>query len=176
MPTEHSGADLWPIFRKAFILLPFPLPSLTDLFLFSLRLQIFVCVTSFRGAVCRKPSDGASSVFSHSSLKHNGRRRKKGGQRCRSRSGRRGNLEYRRITICRRETICIELKKWSFMSRKWASAWNSQWHHSWAEWRRAGVRWSGPSWDGMTGLEFYKRGSDTGSHTHTHTHISVRFS
>lgn len=109
----------------------------------------------------------ASSAFSHFRLNHNGRKRKKGGQRCRSRSGRRGILEDGGMTICRRENICIELKKWHFMRRKWASAWNSQWHHSWAEWRRSGVRWSGPSWDGMTGLEFYERGSDTKALSHT---------
>lgn len=67
--------------------------------------------------------------------------------------GRQGeNRVWSWMTICRRKTICIELKKWCFMSRKWASARNSQWHHSGAEQRRAGRRWSGPSGDETTRL------------------------
>lgn len=42
------------------------------------------------------------------------------------------------------------------MSRKWASTRNSQWHHSGAEQRRAGRRWSGPSGDETTRLNCYE--------------------
>lgn len=126
---------------------------------FPLCLQIFVCLTSFPGAVYRKPSDRGPCFeppqsFHAFLLNTTGEGKRREGRGAGAGVGGGGILEYRGITICRRETICIELKKWHFMSRKWASAWNSQWHHSWSgvaafgsEMERAFMKWN--DWTGV---------------------------
>lgn len=113
---------------KPFILLPFSLLSFTDLFLFAFCLQIFVCLTTFRGAVCRKPSDGGVCFEPpqsfHPFLSNTmGEKEKEG--RAEEREWEEGDFRVWRNNH-RRENICTELKKWHFMSRKWASAWNSK--------------------------------------------------